>query len=223
MMTVSEEAFREYCEARGYRCRPIPTDTKTTPDFEVDVADNARFVAEVKEFTPNAYDIGQAAELARTRTSGGSFDGRRVRDAIIKAGRQLRRYRDAEIPLILFLYDNIVVDGVRPYARCPYFDPTQIEWAMYGQYIVEMGVSLHPTWIRDRRGGRRQLTHAERNYMSAVAVLAERGEYAWYYHNFFASVPVSRSWLSDERDRHFHNVSDPLSSFPGWSELAVKP
>lgn len=202
---------------------PIATGTSETPDFEVTVR-GARIIAEIKELTPNAHDREQARESAAGRAAGGFFDGRRLRDAVSKAAGQLKTFRDEGLPSIVVFYDNIVVNGVRPYPRCPYFDPTQIEWAMYGQHVADYHVPLHgdPIPLGDRRGGKRVLTERNRLYVSAVAILSEFGEYAWFFHNYFAAVPLSRAVFHDDRDRHFHNPSNPLQSLAGWDELAIR-
>jgi len=151
-----------------------------------------------------------------------ALDGRRVRRAIEDAAPQLKKFRDEHIPTVVFLYDNIVVNGIRPYPRSPYFNPQQIEWGMYGQHAVDYEVPVlgSPIYLSDRRGGNRELTNEQRTYVSAVAVLAEGGESARYYHNYFATVQLSRAVLDDERDRHFHNPSHPLeTAAAGWAEL----
>jgi len=222
--TTSELAFESYCASRGYAVQRIRTGGVPTPDFEARV-NNSRVIFEIKELTPNRHDIEQAHEFRTRGTTGGSLDGSRVRGVIHSAARQLKCFRDERIPTVLVLYDNIVVDGIRPYrARCPYFDPTQIEWAMYGRHVAEFQLPLRgdPIWLGDRRGGKRQLTGESRTYISAVAVLAERGEYAWFFHNYFATVPLSRALLNDERDRHFHNPSHPLKHLAGWVELICR-
>jgi hypothetical protein len=222
-MNKSEIDFAQYCASRGYDCRQLEVNGRPVPDFEV-LASGARIVAEIKEFRANAHDREQARELMQHGISGGEFDGRRVRRAIEEAAPQLRTFASENVPLLVVLYDNIVVNGTRPYGRCPYFDPTQIEWGMYGQHVAEFDVPPRgkPIWLGDRRGGNRELTQDTRAYISAVAVLAEQGEFAWFYHNYFARITLSRKHFGDERDRHFHNPSDPLANLAGWAELSTR-
>ncbi|HEY2093451.1 MAG TPA: hypothetical protein VGJ81_16360 [Thermoanaerobaculia bacterium] len=144
-------------------------------------------------------------------------------DTIKKSARQLRAYRESGLPTVVVLYDNKIVDGVRPYPRCPYFDRQQIEWAMYGRHVADFQVPIHGEAIHlaDRRGGNRQLTDRQRRCLSGLAILSERGESAWFYHNYFAAIPLLRAVLRDERDRHFHNPRHPHQHpVAGWSELA---
>lgn len=221
IQTVSERAFQAYCASRGYSVREIPRGGTPTPDFEVAIG-QSRLLVEIKEFKPNDHDIAQAEEIRLHGTFGGVLDGSRLADAISKAASQLKDYGDEQTPTLVVLYDNIAVGGVKVYpTRCPYFDPTQIEWAMYGTHVVEFKVPPRgkPEYIQDRRGGNRKLTQDNRTWVSAVAILWERGEFAWFFHNYFAAVPLSRALLDDERDRHFHNPSDPLQTLAGWKEL----
>jgi len=199
----------------------LETGPSRTPDFEVK-ASGSRLVAEIKEFTPNPHDEEQARAKARGGAVVTSLDGRRVRRAIEDAGPQLKKFRDEHIPTVVFLFDKLSLMAFARTLGVPISPPKQIEWGMYGQHAVdyEVPVLCSPIYLGDRRGGNRELTNEQRTYVSAVAVLAEGGDSAWYYHNYFATVQLSRAVLNDERDRHFHNPSHPLeTASAGWAEL----
>ncbi len=114
--TKSEILFEQYCKSMGYVCNPIIAGSERgkTPDFEV-IAES-KVIVEIKELTPNKDDERQAKELMQQHwTTGGGRPGKRIYDHIKSAASQLRTYKDSATPCVLLLYDNIIVDGMRPH------------------------------------------------------------------------------------------------------------
>ena len=232
MRTKSEALFDEYCRRRGYRSEPIEAgpDFGKTPDRLV-TTESGRLVVEIKELTPNEQDLREARELQEQGwTSGGGVPGSRVFGHIKKAAPQLKRFADRSLPCVLVLFDNIVVEGLRPRAGCIHLDPSFIDFGMYGLETVVLGQgSEAPTdrlvHIADGRGGRRQMTEDARAYISAVAVLREEPESAepflLTYHNYFGRVPLSATELRGPLDHHFRKPSHPDHCPQTWEEIPV--
>jgi hypothetical protein len=214
--TRSEELFERYCLHQGYGCQPIPTGAEKSSDYSVRCGDQ-ELIVEVKELCPNDDDRRRARELREQRwTSSGDRPGRRAHELIKRAASQLGRYRDARLPCVALLYDNIVVDGERAGIPNRFLEPAFIDFAMYGLQTVNIainGESGSMSYVGDGRGGKRQTTPSERTYLSAVAVLYEEENEAEtflvVYHNYFASVQLPRNAFSGRRDLHFVKPGNP--------------
>lgn len=226
MPTKSETLFDDYCAARGYACEPIAESDEKTPDRDVRAGD-VRLMVEVKELAPNDEDLRMIEELRTQRwTTRSDLPGRRASYLIKRASKQLGRYRELAAPCVLVAFDNRQVDGYRPSLVSP-LEAGFIDYAMYGLHAVALAVPregwAEPEVIGERRGGRRQMTPAERTHISAVSVLYEHPDdgkpYLWTFHNFFAAVPLPRSVFAGPHDRHFAKPNHPDRSPGGWIEL----
>jgi hypothetical protein len=214
--TRSEELFERYCLRAGYVCQPIPTGEEKSSDYSVKCGGH-EIIVEVKELSPSDDDRKRVRELREQRwTSSGDRPGRRAHGLIKRAASQLGRYRESRLPCVALLYDNIVVDGMRPGIPNRLLEPAFIDFAMYGLQTVNIAVNREGgemTYVGDGRGGKRQTTPSERTYLSAVAVLyegeAEDETFLVVYHNYFASVPLPRSVFSGARDLHFLKPGNP--------------
>jgi hypothetical protein len=227
MKTKSENLFDDYCEAMGYNYRKIPAGSKYGKTSDRDVqAGQDRVIVEIKELTPNPDDKRQAAELAeRGWTIGGGKPGRRVQNEIIRAAPQLKQYQTLHVPLVLVLYDNIVIAGERPHIPNKLLEPSFIDFAMYGlqtevfarrtasdQYLLEH--------LGSGRGGKRQTTASERIYISAIAILYQHESqtpFLFTYHNYFAEVPLPFRVFSGPNDRHFVKPAHPDQTPQEWA------
>ena len=229
MKTKSEVLFSQYCESVHYVCKEIPAGSQhgKTADYEV-LAGNSRIVVEIKELTPDSEDKRQARELIeRGWTSGGGRPGSRVQTAIKRAAPQLKKYRRLGIPLVLVLYDNIVVNGTRPHARNGLLESSFIDFAMYGlQTEFFKKISLAQGFVLEHsgsgRGGKRQTTETERTYMSAVCVLYENDPgppFLYTYHNFFAEVRLPFHIFSGPEDQHFRKPGSPDKTPQEWEAV----
>jgi hypothetical protein len=227
--TKSEVLFLEYCKLRGYFAKRIcpPQNTGRFPDYELLIGDSVGIVVEIKELNPNPEDEREAKAMKeRSIEAFGDEPGRRVRTHIEDAERQLRRYEGENIPTLVLLYDNIVVDGFRvhPPDFCIHpLAPYNIDVGMYGLQVAN--VRLHPGGqtesLGDTRGGKRTLRREHRANISAVAVLydyaPDYGLFLIVYHNFYAKVPLPKSLFSHPKDHQMEKL-DPEAS-PGPWEL----
>src|SRR6266498_2836512 len=130
-LTKSESLFRDYCNLHGFVANRIasPTDGSRYPDYEVIIAGN-RIIAEIKELQANPNDKMTATILQQHIPEAfGDEPGRRVRTHIEDAEGQLRRYAGQQVPCLVVLYENIIVNGFRPYPPGAFFlDPTNPLW-----------------------------------------------------------------------------------------------
>jgi hypothetical protein len=228
--TASELLFDRYCKARGFESVPIAAGPKQgkTPDRHV-LTPAGRFVVEIKELTPNDEDVERAhALLAGKNFSGTTNPGDRAARHIKEAAPQLKRQATADAPGVLVLYDNIVVDGFRPWGHSKHLCSSFIDFAMYGYQTVNLQLLPSADGVRvidagDGRGGRRRLTTDERTYISAVAVLHEEPEsgdpFLVTYHNYFARWALATTAFRGGRDRHFRKAIHPDGSPQEWEEV----
>ncbi|MFC2060193.1 hypothetical protein ACFLTZ_03750 [Chloroflexota bacterium] len=231
MKTKSELLFEKYCASIKYSCNPIPAASKygKTPDYWV-CCGNDKIVAEIKELSPNDDDRRRARELKNQRlTSGVVQPGKRVYDAITDSAKQLKKFAHCRLPCVLVIYDNTMVDDVRPKAVSQLQEPSILDFGMYGLQIGILPVpnsDYYDTDIRataNGRGGERRMTETMRWYISAVSVLCEDqngGEpYLLSYHNFFACIPLPQHLFRGPLDRHFIKPDHPDKCPQVWGEL----
>ncbi len=228
--TLSEELFDKYCQSIGYLSEPIPAGSKLgkTSDRVVK-AGTVTIIAEIKELSPNDDDKHRVSDLKSKRwTSSTYIPGKRIFDEIHDAAKQLKKYADCHLPCILVLYDNIVVDGMRPRTISMLHEPSMIDFGMYGLQsvrisLVNTGDNMEIQLLGSKRGGRRQMTNDARRYISALLVLSyaeDTGEsYAHVYHNFFAQVELPHKMFRGPRDRHFMKPSHPDKCPQTWIEI----
>jgi len=125
--TNSEGLFLKYCADQSYQIEKIPEGADRTPDFKV-CTPYGQIIAEVKETCPNEEEIKIASENGGTIVKSiGKRAGEKIKQAMKK------KYADQQIPRVIVLYDNIVVNGVHPLRPSFYFDPTDIAFGMYGE------------------------------------------------------------------------------------------
>ena len=226
MATKSEQLFQACCENRGYEARVISPGGSKSADFEV-ASGPIRFIAEVKQLDLGPDDRTRLRELRTVGHTGGTLKPSRVRRAIAEAADQLKEYRSRRIPLLVVMYDNIIISGERPLIRNYLFQPTQLEWAMYGLHVVRLNVSGSGdvTYAGDHRGGGRHFQSEDREYVSAVSVMTDdhSGINLNVFHNFLAEHPFPCSFFSGANDHHFRNPSNPLREIVGWAEVAASP
>lgn len=224
MDTISERLFAAICERHGYEVSELrPSDLKgvMTADFSV-VTPECRLIVEVEELTPNSDDLRQIREMKlQGHTHGGGKVGARARRAIRHASLQLRSHRKEKVPMLIVLYNNIrTKDG------CPSFPMTHLESyhvdaAMYGFLVVSVSLGVRRSQISDRSGGGRTLTHDEKTYVSAVAVISDWDDNTMFvYHNSFAALPLPTTVFSDEHCVHFQKPSGIYESPMQWERCS---
>jgi len=231
MPTKSEALFDHYCNLRDYQSEPIEAGggLGKTPDRVVSTP-FGQLIAEIKELTPNDEDKRQIEELKQQGwTTGGGRPGARTFSVIKRAAPQLKRFADRGLPCVLVLFDNIVIDGMRPRAGCIHLESSFIDFGMYGLQAVHLSPeSPEPgsrlVQVADGRGGRRQMTDDARVYIGALAVLYEHPETSepllYVYHNYFAEVPLSPQIFRGPHDRHFRKTRHPDESPQEWQDVA---
>ncbi len=231
MKTKSELLFEQYCTSVGYKWYPIPMGSGRgrTPDGYVQ-AGNYWIVVEIKELSPSDDDKRRATQLSKQGwTSGVTEPGKRVFKEIQRGAKQLKKYAHCGLPCVLVLYDNIVVDGIRPRAVSQLLEPSLLDFGIYGLQTVILSVSCpndrgdDVRVIANGRGGKRQMTADSRAYISAVSVLCkdqDGGEpYLHSYHNFFANAPLPRHLFRGPKDRHFTKPDYPNKCPQVWDKI----
>ena len=158
--------------------------------------------------------------------------GRRVRTHIEEAERQLRRYESQQVPCLVILYENIVVNGFHPNLPEPFptnpLNPSHIEVGMYGNHVAQ--VRIHPGGrtesLGDVRGGERTLGSGHQDNISAVATLhdydSSNGLFLVVYHNFFAKNPLPKSVFTDSKDRQIEKPGHPDSCPGSWQPIQIE-
>lgn len=219
--TKSELLFKTYCAEQTYRVEKIPEDSDNTPDFLVSTP-HGQLIAEVKELRANESDEQVAAQSGYTIVR---IPGKRVQKQIDKSKSQTERFAARQIPCVIVLYDNIVVDGMRPFYPNYYLSPTDLVFGMYGELKTTIFFDKAAGKIIETRGefGKNQnLTTERRQEISAVCVLSdvlENNQPCLYtYHNVFAAPPrqLSRKIFDGVNDRHFKNSVNGNTFVADW-------
>jgi hypothetical protein len=218
--TKSEELFKKYCANQSYPVEKIPEGTDKTPDFRV-TTPHGQIIAEVKEVCPNAEDIKIASE------NGGTIRkslGKRVGEKI-KQGKR-KKCLDPQIPRVIVLYDNIVVNGIRPFYLNFYFNPADIAFGMYGELKVTLLFDKSAGKIvRTRSGlGKNQYLRSDQGReISAVCLLSDVLENdhpcLYTFHSVFALLPLSRQIFTGSNDKHFRNPVNGNTFVTSWIEF----
>ena len=232
--TKSESLFLQYCALRGYVANRIPTpvDGDQFPDYEVNIG-QSRLIVEVKEIRANPSDENVARVIQERRVEVfGDEPGRRIRGHIEKAEKQLRRYEAQRMPCLVVLYDNIVVDGFRPYPpggfivdMCNPLYPYHIDVGMYGLESIQLRLHQEgpPECIGDVRGGKRTLRAGHQDNISAVATLHDYdqnyGLFLIVYHNFFAKNPLPKALFAHTKDKQLEKPGHPETSSGSWQPV----
>jgi hypothetical protein len=232
--TKSELLFLQYCALRGYDAIRIPTpvDGNRFPDYEVTIA-QSRLIVDVKEIQANPSDKNVVGVIHERRVEVfGDEPGRRIRGHIEQAEKQFRRYEAERVPCLVVLYDNIVVNGFRPYPPGGFMVdmsnplyPYHIDVGMYGLQSVPL--RLHQDGqsecVGDVRGGKRTLRAGHQDNISAVATLHDYDEnyglFLIVYHNFFAKNPLPKALFAHAKDKQLEKPGDPETSPGQWQPV----
>lgn len=195
----SELHFQRYCDLRGYDCRRIDESKQPrvrSPDYEVFI-NTQRVIVEVKELIANQEESRNWRKTWSDEiVVHGREPGKRARQHIETAVGQIRPYAQKGDPTVVLLYDNIFIDGRRPYPPLSLMDPLgpyDIDVALFG--LQTANLRFHPNGssesLKDARSRRRKVH--DREYITAVSVLYEHpidtSLFMATYHNFFALVP----------------------------------
>jgi hypothetical protein len=193
----------------------------------------SRLIVEVKEIQANPSDKNVVRVIHERRVEVfGDEPGRRIRGHIEQAEKQLRRYEAERVPCLVVLYDNIVVNGFRPYLPGGFMVdmsnplyPYHIDVGMYGLQSVQL--RLHQDGqsecVGDVRGGKRTLRAGHQDNISAVATLHDYDEnyglFLIVYHNFFAKNPLPKALFAHAKDKQLEKPGDPETSPGQWQPV----
>jgi len=203
--------FEGICRNAGYQTqRPVLQDREGVPtaDFVVSTS-GFRLAAEVEELRPNKDDLQRIDATRRGKMPAyGSTIGARSRQHIRRAARQLKPYSVHGIPLLVVLYNNVQLAGIR--ATHPFhLESHDIDAAMYGDRTAYISIATCVPTGRDRNAGRRTCTAKEKKYISAVAVISDHDDTTMtFYHNQFANVPLKPPAFRGNNFFHFRKVPD---------------
>lgn len=213
--TLSERLFEEFCRGHGLSFDPVTRAACRTPDYDVWFGDR-QVVVEVKQLEPNAEDRAQLLKLeAGGPATFGGEAGKRVRQEITDAKKQLRSRAKGRFPGLLVLYNTAPLIS--------YLDPMFILLAMYGELTatIDRSSNAEKRTIQALSFGRkRSVSTSQNTTISAVCVLVENPEghpTLTFYHNRFAALPFDPSWLRGELVRHYVLTTPSAKEFEFWT------
>ncbi|MGV9601319.1 hypothetical protein ACWDR1_32135 [Streptosporangium sandarakinum] len=202
--SVAEEWLDRYLSERGYNADTPGDPDQKNPDRLITTPDGRQVVCEVKSFaTPGLLKEARFREgsggirvsqpMARTQKEA----LQPIRDKIKEAAKQLKRYKDDGLPLMVILANPM---------SCPIpFDESSVIAAMYGDIdavfeITEPGAEHEgASWLQAGRNGKLTSDH---HYISAVALLRERPH----------SAAWAKAWF-DENRRRFDQAQDMIAAY----------
>lgn len=139
---------------------------------------------------------------------------------------QTRKFLSERLPCVVILYDNVVVEGVRPRYQNYFFSGFDIATGMYGQLktVLTFGRrSSEVIEIRNELGGNRTLRINKDQQISAVCVLTDGMETDLpslrVYHNSCSLLPLANRIFTGPNDKHFKNPGDDNSFQNSWVEF----
>ena len=152
----------------------------------------------------------------------GGEAGKRVRQAITDARKQLRRAK-GRFPALLILYNN-----AEPIS---YSDPMFILLGMYGELTLPLTMPAgggKPVAGDLRFGGNRRVTKTDNTTLSAICVLIHdtNGRLTLtFYHNYFGAKPFDPEWFKGEQVRHYFLPQSQAESgkYGFWVGIDGKP
>jgi hypothetical protein len=210
MKTKSQILFEKFCQMNGIDYKEIPVSPSKTADYEIKVKSQT-MICEVKELTPNDEDKRLRKKLDEKGSTGiyESKIRKRLFGVIQEAAEQLKPYKNCNFPLIVAVYDNIVLGGHR--VHLPIRD-REFDEAMYGistgRYLMSSkGIHFDGFF----HGGERRMTATEKKYISAVFLLKDQGGQVSVniYHNYFASVKIDMNVFDFSNIRQFYHKNEP--------------
>jgi hypothetical protein len=216
-----EIGLQEFCKRNSIVFRRISKSKEQTPDYELTIGDT-KVIAEVKDIEMNdeERDVQQKMKIGQMQVWGSSKVGSRVRDAVSKANKQLKKFTHGNIHGILVLFDS------RPFPFNILY-PYEIKVAMYGFETFDLSVSkdFSPPAIMGRRFGKgKKCTPYHNTSTSAVTVLEfdkQTKEYQlMIYHNKFSAVPLPPTcWGTIDAVKQFAIKQNITDEFGDWESI----
>lgn len=215
--TKSEILFEQFCRENQIKYQRVEEKEYRTSDYVVYLGEH-RVIAEVKQCDSSKKDREQRRKLRiHGHTSYWEESGRRIRDKIRSARKQLKAESRGECPAILILYDNVSIGSI---------DPDDIKTAMYGHESVNIDVPVDPrlgdeVLIVDQGfGSGRKFTESDNTTFSAIALLFRFGGdlRLSVFHNVFAKNPIDPTWLRRDTVKHF-TLEPEIREWPEWRAI----
>lgn len=160
--TISEEIFEKFCEFNNLPCEKIPERGNKTPDYKVTI-NSMVVIFEIKQIDSDDGFTGEV-NTRMTRTI-----GKRVREKIDGARKQLKESSENNLPSVLLIYNNL--DPKQKFGT----EEQDFITAMHG----EMTISLHPKThdiIDSFHGKNQSLRHNKNTSFSGVGHLYTTSE-----------------------------------------------
>ena len=219
--TRSESIFLKYCEQHGLVAEPIDCriGRGKSPDFFVKTT-HGDVIVEVKELNANSEDKRYGKESV---SSGSECVGRRPRNMILHAIDQLEAHADNNLPCVIVLYDNIVVNGERPHPPNSFLSPEHIDVAMYS-WIWMIHECNDGNWELKDEKVNHNLNDRFGVGVSAVSVLSDHapllGPRMVTYHNYFTRLPLSIRVFAGPLDVNLVKPDHPERYPDVWKDAA---
>lgn len=218
MPTKSEVIFEGLCDSLGIKWKRVTEGPEQTPDYDIFLP-RRKVVVEVKEIVPNKEELAAEQELKNTGfASSSTTPGKRVRDKISEANRQIKKRANGKFPGLLVLYDRGFV------AR--HLDPYCIRVAMCGFETIQIAVPndprIRPYAVEKKHGGRRKMTPNDNTSISAIAVVFHTGPHDTHisiYHNDYAKVPLDPKLFSRYGVKQHIIERGNKGGITSWKEL----
>lgn len=220
MLSKSERLLELWCTEAALEFRRVEEVVgEKRPDYEIITA-ACSIVVEVKQFDPNEREREQVRKLEAGEA--GAFyttPGKRLRNAIGSARRQLRTLSGGRLPAMLVVYNNVLgcTGHTSAYA---------VAVAMQGVDVVPVQVPIDPSeepvFGDVRSGPKRQMTPKSNTSISAIGVLSDSnpsGLFLSVYHNRFAAVQLDPDLLRSRKAAHFRLSDRAESSFDSWEAV----
>jgi hypothetical protein len=216
-LTTSERLFEQFSEENVIGYNRIAEEKTPTPDYEIKFGDH-RVIVEVKELDSNISDLEAFHDLrSRGQTGMWKEPGHRLRLKIEESKKQLKLKSQERCPVVLVLYDNVVL---------PSIDWDDFRIAMYGLEIEVLDIpqdrNQEPTVIARRSGYKAKFTRNRNTTFSALGLLYKSNDDRLnliLLHNFYAKNPIDVDWLRRDTVKHFRLDPTNRENYPKWEQL----
>ena len=217
--TQAEELLVEICRRHQYDVKTLMARSEAgrrMAEFKVTSA-NDIFIAGVGEIVPNAEDLQQIRDLNKRGKPGSSrLIGSRARGELRTVALDLREHRQACIPLMVVLYDNVRTPEGRVGHPMYFLEACQIDAAMYGDGFSIPKQRAEPDWHAEGC----TMTEVDRTHVSAVAAISDwDDETMFIFHNCFAHIALPPAVFTDKRCHHFEKRGRPYTDQWKWYKM----
>lgn len=199
-MTESEALLEEIFNSKKISFTKIPeTNEHKTPDYFVNHQSETSYW-EVKELEENPHEKKILHDISNDDNDVYQINSKRISSSIKSASKQFKGYGVEDKPCIIVLYDS------RDFAVMDFLFMQHIQTAMLGsaEYMTQRDGSIRE--VRRYKG----LLTENKQYISAVAVIAKGGRNMVILHNPNANIPIFGSGVSNLFDSHYQAVEDSI-------------